>query len=99
MTPPHGACCAGTTCSVVLATACTGPNTRYAGDNTACNLPGVDTQPCCHADFDQNGAVTVTDIFAFLNAWFAGDPHADINGGGITTQDIFDFLNAWFAGC
>jgi hypothetical protein len=41
----------------------------------------------------------VQDIFDFLNAWFAGSPAGDFNGGGLTVQDIFDFLNGWFAGC
>jgi hypothetical protein len=41
----------------------------------------------------------VQDIFDFLNAWFAGSPSADYNGGGLSVQDIFDYLNAWFAGC
>jgi len=52
------------------------------------------------ADFDTSGAVTVQDIFDFLNAWFVGSINADINySGAVTVQDIFDFLNAWFAGC
>jgi hypothetical protein len=56
--------------------------------------------PCsCRADFNQNGTLEVQDIFDFLNAWFAGLPSADFNGGGLAVQDIFDFLNAWFAGC
>jgi hypothetical protein len=54
----------------------------------------------CPADFNQAGGVTISDIFDFLNAWFAGDPRADFNHvGGITVQDIFDFLNTWFVGC
>ncbi len=56
------------------------------------------TAPCA-ADFDHSGTLTVQDIFDFLNAWFAGNPAADFNGGGLTVQDIFDYLNAWFAGC
>jgi hypothetical protein len=53
----------------------------------------------CPADFDCSGGLAVADIFAFLNAWFQGDPHADFNGGGLAVQDIFDYLNAWFTGC
>jgi uncharacterized membrane protein len=53
----------------------------------------------CPVDFDCSGSLTVQDIFAYLNAWFAGDPRADFNGGGLSVPDIFDFLNAWFAGC
>ena len=56
--------------------------------------------PVCRADFNQDGAVTVADIFQFLSAWFARDSRADFNGfNGVTVQDIFDFLTAWFAGC
>lgn len=53
----------------------------------------------CVADVDGSGTVTVQDLFAYLNAWFAGDPQADLNDNGVDVQDIFDFLNAWFAGC
>jgi hypothetical protein len=47
-----------------------------------------------------SGTLEVADIFAFLNAWFAGDPRADFDGeSGLQVADIFAFLNAWFAGC
>jgi hypothetical protein len=59
----------------------------------------VITAPLHSVDFDGVGGLTVQDIFAYLNAWFASDPRADFNGGGLAAQDIFDFLNAWFAGC
>ena len=55
---------------------------------------------CCKADFNQDGRVTVQDIFSFLSAWFAKLPSADVDGSGAdTVQDIFNFLSAWFAGC
>jgi hypothetical protein len=51
-------------------------------------------------DFNENGTVEVADIFAFLDAWFAGAGSADFDGlNGITIADIFAFLDAWFAGC
>jgi len=54
----------------------------------------------CAADFNDNGGVTVQDIFDFLSAYFTAAPRADFNGvGGITVQDIFDYLSAYFAGC
>ncbi|HMN42002.1 MAG TPA: GC-type dockerin domain-anchored protein [Phycisphaerales bacterium] len=54
----------------------------------------------CPADFDRDRALTLADVFAFLDAWFARDPTTDFNYSGTPTmQDIFDFLNAWFAGC
>lgn len=54
----------------------------------------------CTADFNCSGAVSVQDVFDFLEAYFAGSPGADVNGSGpVTVQDIFDFLEAYFAGC
>ncbi len=54
----------------------------------------------CPGDFDLNSSLNVDDIFAYINAWFAGDRSADVNySGGLESQDIFDFLNLWFAGC
>ncbi len=54
----------------------------------------------CAVDFNGSGAISVQDIFDFLNAWFAGAASADFNHvNGLTVQDIFDFLNAWFVGC
>jgi glucose/arabinose dehydrogenase len=64
---------------------------RYVGVTGVC--------PSCAADFDGVNGLTIQDIFAYLNAWFAGDARADFNGGGLSVQDIFDFLNAWFVGC
>ncbi|MBX3404968.1 MAG: hypothetical protein KF699_16270 [Phycisphaeraceae bacterium] len=53
----------------------------------------------CAADFDGNGTREVGDIFAFLAAWFAGDPAAYAFGGTPGVPAIFAFLTAWFAGC
>lgn len=56
--------------------------------------------PQCRADFNNDGPVTTQDLFAFLNAWFAGSPQADIDqSGSVASADIFEFVNAWFAGC
>ena len=54
----------------------------------------------CPADFTRDGALSVQDVFDFLDAYFSGIAQADFNGiGGVTVQDVFDFLDAWFAGC
>jgi hypothetical protein len=93
-----GACCTGTSCAIVSggAAACSG---TYQGDNTACGPVGNPTT-CCPANFDQINGLQVADIFAFLNAWFAGDLRTDFDhSGGLAVADIFAFLNAWFAGC
>jgi hypothetical protein len=64
------------------------------------NGNGIPDECECRADFDLSGTLEVADIFAFLNAWFAGDPRADFDGeSGLQVADIFAFLNAWFAGC
>lgn len=53
--------------------------------------------PQC-VDADGNLVINTQDLFAFLNAWFAGP--ADFNRDGVTdVVDIFDYLNAWFTGC
>lgn len=94
-----GACCTGATCTAQMASACTGPNSFYAGDNTTCNPPGNYTAPCCLADFNQVGGLTVQDILDFLNAYFNADLGADYNGSGtLTTEDIFGFLAAYLSG-
>jgi hypothetical protein len=42
----------------------------------------------------------VGDIFAFLAAWFAGNPNSDVqNLGPGQVNNIFAFLGMWFAGC
>lgn len=60
----------------------------------------ADVAPVYTADWDQNGAVTIDDIFLFLADWFArrGESGgADFDGSGATTiDDIFAFLSAWF---
>ncbi len=60
----------------------------------------ADVRPIYTPDWNLDGAVTVQDIFDFLNSWFAGigeNGGADYNASGATTvQDIFDFLSAWF---
>jgi len=54
----------------------------------------------CPGDFNNDGVIGVPDIFAFLAAWFAADPAADVDGNpGITVPDIFAFLSVWFTPC
>jgi hypothetical protein len=93
---PTGACCDGAACSIAAADACTG---TFKGVGSVCGDPG-NPVACCPANFNQQGGVTVQDIFDFLAAYFGGQPSADFNSsGGITVQDIFDFLAAYFTSC
>jgi hypothetical protein len=95
-----GACCSGANCTVTSQAACTGFGTSFTGSNTVCNTFGVNNlTPCCKADFNQVGGITVQDIFDFLNGYFTVSPQADVNGSGsVTVQDIFDYLSLYFVG-
>ena len=81
--------------------------------NSPAALPSGDGQPGgiatwsfvvtanpCAADFNNDGRVTIQDVFDFLTAWFAQSPGTDVNGDGhVTVQDIFTFLGLWFTHC
>lgn len=100
--PPVGACCMGASCTVTIQSGCAGPNHRFTGDSTTCNATPASTTPCCRADFDQNAALGVADIFEYLASWFASSPDCCIAspaGSSPNVQDIFEFLGAWFSGC
>ena len=67
-----------------------------------CNSGGSTTTPCCYADYNKVGGISVQDIFDFLADWFAGSAFANTGGNGtpgpLSVQNIFDFLADWFAG-
>ncbi len=102
-------CCRGATCATTFASAAACSGSLIAGQvagaafpsGSACNA-GSTTVPCCYADYNKAGGVSVQDIFDYLNDWFAGSPYANTGGTGapgpLAVQNIFDFLNAWFAG-
>ena len=102
-----GVCCRGSTCntSVGQAGCATGAGTAgafFASSGSTCNSGSVSNSPCCYADYNKVGGVTVQDIFDFLNDWFAGSIYAKVGGngasGGLSVQNIFDFLTNWFTG-
>ena len=93
--PGYGACCVGGTCVVVSNTQCVGSYLRFAGLGTACTGSAI----CCIADFDQTGTINAADLYAFFEAWFAGNLAADLDGSGLSSSDIFRFIQEWFAGC
>ncbi len=58
------------------------------------------SRAACPADFDENGTLSLADIFDFLDGWFSSDIATDFNyTGALEVQDIFDMLTAWFSGC
>lgn len=80
------------------------PTTETPRDFRFDSLRWTPVPYCCPTDYDGDGTNAVNDIFAYLNAWFAGDrnadPRSDFNlSGTFEAADIFLFLNAWFAGC
>jgi hypothetical protein len=104
--PQSGVCCIGSTCAVGITQAgCTATapvGAFFVAAGTACNAGGANTAPCCYADFNKVGGLSVQDIFDYLAAWFAGSPYCQVGGNGATTpnvQDIFTFLSVWFSGC
>lgn len=106
LTPDSAACCIGAVCSLVPQSDCVAPAGSSAGafwsGAAACNASGDVQTPCCYADFNKDTTRTVTDIFAFLSAWFTQSPYATVGGDGVqapAVTDIFLFLSAWFAGC
>jgi hypothetical protein len=101
-----GVCCRGATCnSTITQSGCAGDSPAgaiFVSSASACNTGGSTTTPCCYADYNKSGTITVGDIFDYLNSWFAGSLYAKVGGDGtsgtLAVSDIFDFLNAWFAG-
>ncbi len=108
--PATGVCCRGATCTATITSSAACSATLVGGQTAgasfptgaACNTGGSTTTPCCYADYNKVGGITVNDIFDFLSDWFAGSPYANTGGNGgpgaLSVQNIFDFLGAWFAG-
>lgn len=58
---------------------------------------GVST---CVADYNNQGGVSVDDLFSFINGWFTGHPAADVdNNRAVVIDDLFGYLNVYFVGC
>lgn len=107
---PGGVCCRGATCTTTITSgaACTSSliGSPMAGaafpTGAGCNSGAISNAPCCYADYNKVGGITINDIFDFLSDWFAGSPYANVGGDGssgvLNVQNIFDFLNNWFAG-
>jgi hypothetical protein len=109
--PAGGICCRGSTCTNTLTTAanCTASvvsgstaGAAFVAATSTCNSGAISSGPCCYANYNKVGGITVQDIFDFLNDWFAGRPYAKVGGDGIAgplaVQNIFDFLTDWFNG-
>ncbi len=73
-----------------------GGNFSTAGSHVSAYFARFASAPNpCPPDFDCSATINPDDIFAFLSAWFALDPAADINNdSAISVPDIFSFLSA-----
>lgn len=73
------------------------PNDEYPDLDVDPEDGRIDGCQNCAADWDVNNIVEVSDIFAFLTAWFNNDPTAQNFGGTPGVSAIFAFLTVWFA--
>jgi hypothetical protein len=75
VTSTTGACCQGAACTVAAGSAaCVGG--MYLGDGSVCSPMGRGgpVNVCCPTDANNSGQLEIADVFAYLNAWFAGCP-------------------------
>lgn len=67
-------------------------NYRYVADITVTIAP----ESFFHGDFDQSGTKDMSDVYAFLECWFAGDSRADQNfDTNLSVDDFFSFIESW----
>ena len=98
--PAHGINLTDWTLLVAYGISADGRTIVGSGSHNGLAEGWVVTLPVCLGDFNLDGDISADDIFAFLSAWFARDPRADIDISGIVNeQDIFAYISAWFGGC
>ncbi len=94
-----GGCCQGFVCTTTISTGCTGDGRVFKGAGTVCGS-SVNPIACCTANFNQVDGLTPTDVFDYINAWFAQAPATDTDHDGtITIADLTMFFNLWMSGC
>jgi hypothetical protein len=95
-----GACCQGSACTISTAPSCASvAGAVFSGVGIVCGSE-PNPVPCCPANFNGVGGVTVQDILDFITAWFAADTRTDFNHDGVLAPiDLLDFLTRWMSGC
>lgn len=54
----------------------------------------------CPADFNCDGIASIDDLFLYFNAYFTGNPKADMDdASGVAIDDLFLYINQYFVGC
>lgn len=95
--------------ALVMVQTGTGSGNAYFDDMTFTYATPGPIAPC-FADFNQDGTVSVQDLFTYLTAYFqncAGEAGVTCNGktvdvdasGQITVNDLFTYLTLYFSGC
>lgn len=94
-----GACCLPDgTCDVLAAATCRLAAGTYQGHGSTCQESC--TESACVGDFNHDGGVDGSDVFAFFEAWQQGDTEADVSeDGGVDGTDVEVFFIRWEAGC
>ncbi len=73
-----------------------GDDTFFPGASVELELVMTLSAPPCPCDWNNDGAATTPDFFAFVEAFFASE--SDFNLDKVTnSQDFFDFLGCFFA--
>ncbi len=79
-------------------------DTQMVGNSIGVALVVKRIWDVCPADLDNDGAITVPDLFSYLDAWFATNGltdacfPADVDGTqGVDVADLFLYLDLWFA--
>lgn len=64
------------------------------------DIPNSDPAPVCAADFNEDGSLSIQDMFDFLAAYSSRSLTADMNhNDSVTVQDLFDYLRIYQQGC
>lgn len=63
-------------------------------------ISAMSVLPACIADFNGDSSLTVLDFGAFMNAFSAAEPRADVDASGaLNIRDFSFFMNSFAAGC
>lgn len=73
----------------------------FGPDSGSAYMFGLNAGPCNAADLaPAYGVLDLSDVVAFIAAFVAQDPAADLSGDGLFgSDDVTAFINAFFAGC
>lgn len=94
--PVRGACCIGTAgrCAILTKEACDREQGTYLGDSAACSTTACPN--ACPCDWNHDGVLSPSDLFAFIKDYFAKRADYD-NDGSTTSADLVAFVGCFTA--